>query len=47
MNENISPDLEKNEPDQPLSFKNTRLVEKNSRHSTGLRKLMERALKRL
>ena len=28
MNENISPDLEKNEPDQPLSFKATRLIEK-------------------
>lgn len=28
MNENISPDLEKNEPDQPLSFKATRLIER-------------------
>ena len=28
MNENISPDLEKNTPDQPLSFKATRLIEK-------------------
>ena len=43
----VTPDLAKIKSDTPVSLKTSRRSIKNLRHLTGLKKSMEKALKRL